>query len=125
MQSSDILAREPVANRVTVRHILIGWRELGSAYGGQQDPRAQARSQEEAETLVKELYDRIKAGESFEALMTEHSEDESSARTKLPIEVSPDAPLVLEFKRLSLRLNVGEVGIALTPFGWHIIQRMT
>lgn len=123
LQSSDILQREPVANRVKVRHILIGWSDLGQAYGGNIDPRAKDRSREEAETLTRSLFQRVQDGESFEDLMVEHSEDTGSARTGVPIEVTPDAGLVLDFKRLSLRLEVGEIGIVLSRYGWHIIKR--
>ena len=125
LQSNDIMEREPLANRVEVRHILISWRDLASSYGGNIDSRAKNRSSEDAEALVKSLYDRIQAGESFEALMAEHSEDRGSAQSGTPIEVSPDAPLVLDFKRLSLRLRVGESGIVRTQFGWHIIIRVS
>ena len=39
-------------------------------------------------------------------------------------DVTPDAGLVPPFKNLSLRLNVGEVGVVRTDFGIHIIQRV-
>ena len=29
--SADILAREPVSNKVQVKHILVGWKELAEA----------------------------------------------------------------------------------------------
>ena len=124
LQSTAILGREPVANRVEVRHILIGWRDLAGAYGGAIDERARERSSEDAEKLIQELYQRIDAGESFEALMAEYSEDLGSAQSQRTIEVTPDAQLVLDFKRLSLRLRVGEVGIVQSPYGWHIIKRV-
>lgn len=123
-QSDDILSREPVANRVEVKHILISWRDLGSHRGGSIDPRAEERSREDAEALVSELRGRIDKGESFDALMAEYSEDGGSARTGESFEVTPDAPLVLDFKRLSLRLEAGEVGIVLTDFGLHLIKRI-
>ena len=125
VQSTDIMKREPVANRARVRHILIGWADLASSYNGRIDPRAKARSQSEAEELVKELYTRLEKGEPFEALMSEYSEDQSSASSGLPIDVAPDAPLVLDFRRLSLRLEVGEIGIVETSFGLHIIKRVS
>ena len=37
--SADILAREPVANTATVKHILISWRDLADSFGGRVDPR--------------------------------------------------------------------------------------
>ena len=48
--SEDILAREPVANTASVKHILISWDDLHDAFDGRQDPRAQKRSMTEAET---------------------------------------------------------------------------
>src|SRR5689334_10320352 len=47
--SSDILAREPVANTATVKHILISWRDLADAFGGRLDSRAAKRSKADAE----------------------------------------------------------------------------
>ena len=123
-QSNDILAREPVANHAEVKHILISWRDLGAPRGGSIDPRAEARSREDAEALIQELSARIAKGEPFEALMAEYSEDGGSARTGESFDVTPDAPLVLDFKRLSLRLEVGEIGVVLTDFGLHIIKRV-
>ena len=36
--SSDILAREPLANTATVKHILISWKDLADSFGGRLDP---------------------------------------------------------------------------------------
>ena len=36
----------------------------------------------------------------------------------------PTAQLVQPFKNLSMRLNVGEVGVVKSEFGIHIIQRV-
>jgi len=123
VQSVAILAREPVANRVSVRHILIAWSELAASYQGSLDPRAVERSKAQAEELIVELHTRTKAGESFAELMAGYSEDQGSAATGRSFDVSPDAGLVLDFKRLSLRLEIGESGIVETPFGFHLILR--
>ena len=122
--SWDILDREPLANKVQVKHILIGWKDLGDAYGGRLDQRAAARSRADAETQVKTLVDQIKGGGDFDALMKQHSEDEGSAQSGTPFEVSPDAKLVIEFRQLSLRLNVNEVGVCQSDYGYHIIKRL-
>src|SRR5678815_2548341 len=42
--STDILAREPLANTATVKHILISWHDLADSFGGRIDPRADKRS---------------------------------------------------------------------------------
>lgn len=122
--SWDILAREPVANAVQVKHILIGWRDLAEAYGGQLDPRAKDRSRKDAEAEVEKLLGQLKAGADFDALMQESSEDGASARSGTPIAVSPDAGLVIEFRQLSLRLNPGEIGVCQSDYGFHIIKRL-
>jgi hypothetical protein len=123
--SWDILEREPVANEVKVRHILVGWKSLADAYGGRMDPRAEARtSRKEAEQEVTALLGKINAGADFEKTMVEHSEDPGTARAESPLNVTPDAGLVIEFRLLSLRLQQGEVGVCQSDYGFHIIKRM-
>jgi len=124
LESSDILSRNQLTQRARVKHILIGWKDLEYAYGGRMDERAQKRTKSDAEALARQLYDRAVAGEAFEALMIEHSEDGGTASSAAPLEVTPGAELVEPFKRLSLRLEPGEIGIVLTDFGWHIIKRV-
>jgi hypothetical protein len=122
VQSVDILCREPVANRVKARHVLIGWRDLGSAERPI-DPRAAERTQAQAQELAKSLLDKVRAGEPIVPLMAQYSEDPGSSETGRTYDISPDAPLVSGFKSLSMRLNVGEAGIVQSSFGYHVIQR--
>jgi peptidyl-prolyl cis-trans isomerase D len=117
--SADILARDPVANNAQVKHILISWKELGNAKGP-----ALERTKAQAEALVKSLMTQIKAGADFDMLMKQHSEDPGSASSARAYPVSPDAQLVIEFKQLALRLNVGEVGVVESDFGFHIMKRI-
>ncbi len=124
LQSNDIMAREAQANRTRVKHILIGWQDLKDKYPGDMDPRAAARTKEEAEQLVQQLYLQIKNGAPIEPLMEKYSEDPGSAATGHDYEVAPDAQLAFEFKRMGLRLKVGEVGKVLSDFGWHIMLRV-
>jgi hypothetical protein len=124
LQSNDILAREQVSSRTVVKHILIGWRDLTDTYGERMDPRAAARSKREAEDLAGQLAERLRAGEPIEPLMAEYSEDGGSARSGDGYEVVAGNELVFEFRRMGLRLHPNEVGIVLSPFGWHIMQRV-
>jgi peptidyl-prolyl cis-trans isomerase D len=117
--SGDILAREPVANAAKVEHILISWKDIGGA-----DPRAAKRTKKDAEDQVRSLVKQIAAGASFEALMKEWSEDPGSASSGRAYDVAPDAQLVIEFKQLGLRLNVGEVGVVQSDYGFHIMKRI-
>ena len=121
--SADILAREPVSNRASVHHILIGWKDLADAYGGRVDSRAADRTKADAEHEVTMLLGQLKGGADFMALMKAHSEDSASTASGAPIVVTPDAQLVIEFRQMALRLKPGEIGVCESDFGFHIIRR--
>jgi hypothetical protein len=123
--SSDILAREPVANTATVKHILISWRDLADSFGGRLDSRAAKRSKADAEDEVRSLVKQLQEGADFDALMKANSEDVGSAMSGRTFTVAPDAQLVIEFRQLSLRLKPGEFGVCQSDFGFHIIKRVT
>ena len=123
--SNDILAREPVANTATVKHILISWRDLADAFGGRLDSRAEKRSKADAEAEVRSLLKQLREGADFDALMKANSEDLGSAMSGRAFTVTPDAQLVIEFRQLSLRLQPGEFGVCQSDFGFHIIKRIT
>ena len=116
--SSDILAREPVANQSQIKHILIGWK------GTNPDPRSDKRTKAEAEGVVKGILAQIKGGADFDALMKQYSEDPGSAATGKAYTVSPDASLVIEFKQLGLRLQLNEVGVVESDYGFHVMKRV-
>lgn len=122
IQSNDILARDARANRTMVKHILISW--SGRNEPEREDPRAAARSREEADELAVATLERVRAGEPIEPLMAELSEDPGSAQSGEAYEVTPSASLVFPFKRLGLRLEVGEAGLVLSDFGWHVMKRV-
>jgi hypothetical protein len=124
IQSNDVLARDAVTSKAEVKHILIGWRDLAGSYAGPMDPRAAARSQKDADALAVKTLERVRAGEDMDALMAEVSEDAGSAKSGKSYSVTADAGLVFEFKRLALRLNVGEAGMVRTLFGWHVMKRL-
>ena len=124
IQSNDVLARDAVTTKSKVKHILIGWRDLAGAHGGHLDARAAARSREDADALAVATLARVRAGEDIEAIMAELSEDAGSAKNGGSYTVTADAGLVFEFKRLGMRLNVGEAGLVRTLYGWHVMKRI-
>lgn len=119
-QSYDLLCREPVANQVSVKHILIGWKALSTP----DHPQKSERTYAEAQALARELLQKLRGGAAIEPLMEQYSEDPGSAQSGISYDVSPAAALVMPFKALSLRLNVGEAGIVKSEFGLHVIQRV-
>lgn len=122
--STEILAREPRANHTRVKHILIGWADLADAYQGGLDPRAAARSKHDAEHEIENLKKQLDAGADFDTLMRAHSEDRGSAASAEAYTVEPGAALVIEFRQLGLRLDVGEVGVVESSFGFHLMKRV-
>jgi parvulin-like peptidyl-prolyl isomerase len=122
--SQDILAREPIANTAQAKHILIAWKDLEETYQGHMDPRAAKRSKADAETAVKQVLEQLKGGADFDAMMKQYSEDPGSASTGHPYKVTPDAGLVIEFRQLTLRLHVNEIGVCQSDYGFHIIKRV-
>jgi parvulin-like peptidyl-prolyl isomerase len=119
LESTDILKREPQAQKAKVKHILLGWKEVHA-----DDPRGKSRERAALDKLVKTTVAGLKAGGKIEPLMADLSEDPGSAKSGTSYDVTPDAGLVPPFKNLSLRLKVGEVGVVKTEFGIHIIQRV-
>jgi len=120
--STEILRREPRTNHGKVKHILISWKEKVEGKPSA-DARATARDRRDAEREVRALLKQIAAGADFETLMGLHSEDPGSATTGEAYEVAPDAQLVIEFRQLGLRLDVNEVGVVESDYGYHIIKR--
>ena len=124
LESTDILARNAATNESVVQHILIGWGGLSYFYDGPMDPRAAARSRDEAEALVRTLVQRAQSGEAFDALVIQYSEDAGTAREAQSIAVTPQARLVKPFITLGLRLKPGEIGVVRSDFGFHIMKRV-
>ena len=122
--STDVLGREPRANHTRVKHILIGWSALEDAYQGGMDPRAAKRSKRDAEDQIRSLRKQLDAGADFDTLMKAHSEDRGSAADARAYDVEPSASLVIEFRMLGLRLDVGEVGVVESSFGFHLMKRV-
>ena len=128
--SKDTVTKEP--ERVTVQHILI------SFGGGIPNKPELTRTLPEAETLAKEILERAKKGEDFDALVKEYTDDSHPGIYSMHnIDVTPDASIkeypragmVKAFGDVSFSLDVGEIGmtgydVETSPYGWHIIKRL-
>jgi hypothetical protein len=130
-----LLARgEHHAPTVTVQHLLVGVR--GAV------PAAQ-RSAEEAEALAAELYARAKAGEDFDVLAKNFSDDPTieyamsletpSLEPGATSDVYPRARMKACLGDVAWRLSVGEIGAALfdgasaaprSPYGYDLVKRL-
>jgi foldase protein PrsA len=119
---------KPEPDRIVVQHILLSF--AGAPRVKQTRPKA------EAESLAKDLFERVKKGESFEELMKRYSDDTGPGEygmanhnaTPGPKE-APRKGMVPAFGNVGFQLEVGEIGLAVhdaaaSPFGWHIIKRV-
>jgi parvulin-like peptidyl-prolyl isomerase len=128
-----VIATAPASSaepeRIVCQHVLI-------SFEGKLDGKEITRTKKEAKVLAYEIFDRAVAGEDFDALVKEYTNDSypgmfKLANLKQPVLAGERArtELVAKFGDTAFRLDVGEVGIAVynsytSPFGWHIIKRL-
>jgi hypothetical protein len=123
------VAPETLPQHVQVQHILIGF--AGSVPG-----KPITRTKDEAKKLAYELLDRARAGENFDALVKQYTDDSppgiygmsGTGVTPAPGEFSRDG-MVAAFGNVGFAISVGNIGIAdwdpaTSPYGWHIIKRL-
>jgi len=114
---------------VTVQHILIGFKKTVPN-------KKLERTKKEAETLALELLERAKAGEDFDGLVKQYTDD---SHPGIYVMTNFDMPkrggglgreaMVTRFGDVAFSLEVGEVGLAKyhygsSPYGWHVIKRL-
>lgn len=80
----------------------------------------------QTEKRIQELYKKIKAGENFEQLVAQYSEDPSSSTNKGLLPYFGSGRMVAEFEETAFGLKKdGDISEpVLTPYGWHIIKRI-
>lgn len=119
---------------ITVQHCLIGFQ--GSV------PDA-IRSMEEAEILANQLLEQARAGEDFDKIVTQYTDDsppgiyrmanngyEGDMSSRIPSKnVYNRDGMVPAFGDTGFPLQVGEYGLAPfdptnSPYGWHIVKRI-
>ena len=122
-------AAEEEPDRVTVQHMLIGYKR--SVRGKKLD-----RTKTEARALAESLYERALAGEDFDALVKEYTDDSYPGiypMTNQGVPRRSDArqrsEMAIGFGDVAFSLEIGEVGFckqhgAKSPYGWHIIKRL-
>lgn len=124
------------SSHITVQHILIAFK------GSIPDPRI-TRSKEEAEKLAKEVFEKAKGDASFEALVSEYTDDsvpgvyhmanffqqDDMKNVNESMRVMARDNMVAAFGDVGFPLKVGEIGLAefdeeKSKYGWHIIRRV-
>ena len=130
-QKSEVAAGAETAGVITVQHVLIGFQ--GSVPG-----KPITRTRDEAKTLAEELFQKAKAGEDFDAMVKQYTDDShpgiySMADSGIPADpakgVYPRNGMIPAFGNVGFALKAGEIGMAAydeqaSPYGWHIIKRI-
>jgi parvulin-like peptidyl-prolyl isomerase len=108
----DNEARLTLPEQVRVRHILLTWKPLGT-----QDDRAALHEQ------MQPILERARAGEDFEALATQYSEDYATKGNGGDTGLFPRGTMVPAFEQVAFSLSLGEVSDPVeTVFGVHILR---
>ena len=116
---------------ISVQHILVGF--TGTVPG-----KSITRSQEEAQALAEDVFKRAQAGEDFDVLVKEYTDDShpgiyKMANFDVPADMSQRvfarSQMVKAFGDVGFPLEVGEIGMAsydpeTSQFGWHVIKRV-
>jgi peptidyl-prolyl cis-trans isomerase C len=111
------LARFEIAEQVRVSHILLAARNRDT---DQEIPQADQKVKRE---LAQKLLARARAGEDFQKLVSEFSEDRNLKQSRGEYKFSRDEPFVQEFKSAAFSLEPGQISdIVTTTFGYHIIK---
>lgn len=110
---------EEYSDKWRVQHILISTQEQTDEEGNT----TPARSDEEAQKLVKEIIAKLDKGEDFDSLIEEYNEDPGMSKGNYY--VFGTGEMVPEFEEASANLKVGEYtkeGVK-TDYGYHIIKK--
>ena len=101
--------KQTLVNQVNSRHILIKTSKI--------------MDDTQAKTLLSELKQKILAGEDFETLAKEHSEDLGSGSLGGNLDWSDPNIFTPKFKEVLLDLNNDQISEPFrSQFGWHIVQ---
>lgn len=75
------------------------------------------------ETHCKELFDKLKQGASFEELAKQFSKCPSGKRSGGDLGFFGKGQMVPQFENAAFKLNVNELCMCKTQFGYHIIKK--
>ncbi len=103
----------PAQGEVKVAHIAI-----------RSAPNANQEDSLKSYQKIKEIYDKLKAGEKFEDLARQYSEDQSSAKSGGVLPVFGTGRMVPEFEKAAFSLkNPDDFSEPVkTSYGWHIVK---
>ncbi len=108
--------KRPSQGELTAAHIMIKSNDKST-----ENQKIQAKQQ------IDEIYNKLKAGESFEKLAKDFSDDKNSAQKGGKLKPFTSGRMVKEFEQAAFSLKNDQDYSApfLTPYGWHIVKRIS
>jgi parvulin-like peptidyl-prolyl isomerase len=109
-------AKDP-PQEIRASHILV-------AFQGKNSNRPVTRTREEALARIQEAIERLEAGEPFESVASEYSDDPSAQSNHGDLGRFSADKMVPAFSEAAFALAPGELSAVIeTAFGYHVIQR--
>lgn len=103
---------------VGARHILVSYKGAAQAIPGV------TRSETEARTLAEQIVRRAKAGEDWNKLAEQYTDEPGSKQTGGDLGRFGHGQMVPSFEKAAFALEVGAISdVVPSPFGFHVIQR--
>ncbi len=114
--ATEEILKEPKS--IGAKHILVMHKD------SERKPPNVTRTKDEAKKRAQEALKRAKAGESFDKLVIEYSDEPGAAERLGDLGIFEKKVMLKAFSDAAFKLKVGEISeIVETPFGFHIILR--
>ena len=115
-RDTAVILREPKS--IGAKHILVMHAE------SERKPAHVTRSKAEAKARAAEALAKARAGEPFDNLVVQYSDEPGSGESGGNLGVFEKKVMVKAFSDAAFKLEVGQVSdVVETPFGFHVIQR--